>query len=71
VCGDGRLTGAEQCEDGNTKGGDGCEADCTITNKWDCEGGSTTSTTTCLERGKTPAPFACPPRIVNAPICNR
>ncbi|QAT82371.1 metal dependent amidohydrolase [Corallococcus coralloides] len=31
VCGDGKKEGAEQCDDGNTRGGDGCEANCTDT----------------------------------------
>jgi cysteine-rich repeat protein len=31
VCGDGELEGMESCDDGNTAGGDGCEADCTPT----------------------------------------
>ncbi|WP_375743084.1 amidohydrolase family protein [Corallococcus interemptor] len=30
VCGDGKKEGAEQCDDGNTVGGDGCEANCTL-----------------------------------------
>ncbi|RKG60846.1 DUF4215 domain-containing protein [Corallococcus sp. AB011P] len=30
VCGDGKKEGAEQCDDGNTRGGDGCEANCTL-----------------------------------------
>jgi len=29
VCGDGKRTGTEACDDGNTKPGDGCSADCT------------------------------------------
>ncbi len=28
VCGDGVVQGEEECDDGNTKGGDGCAADC-------------------------------------------
>ncbi len=28
VCGDGTLTSDEQCDDGNTRGGDGCSAKC-------------------------------------------
>ncbi len=28
TCGDGRLDAGEVCDDGNTKGGDGCSADC-------------------------------------------
>jgi len=31
VCGDNELTGTEECDDGNTISGDGCESDCTIT----------------------------------------
>ncbi|RKI33961.1 DUF4215 domain-containing protein [Corallococcus sp. AB004] len=31
VCGDGKKEGAEQCDDGNTNNGDGCEANCTVT----------------------------------------
>ncbi|MBX3276034.1 MAG: DUF4215 domain-containing protein [Sandaracinaceae bacterium] len=30
VCGDGYVDVAEQCDDGNTTSGDGCEADCTF-----------------------------------------
>ena len=29
VCGDGKRTGTEACDDANTKSGDGCSADCT------------------------------------------
>ncbi|HEV8245405.1 MAG TPA: DUF4215 domain-containing protein [Polyangiaceae bacterium] len=28
VCGDGRLSSAEACDDGNTAGGDGCSSTC-------------------------------------------
>ena len=31
VCGDGVVEGLEQCDDGNNRNGDGCEADCTET----------------------------------------
>lgn len=30
LCGDSRLTGSEQCEDGNTTSGDGCSSACTL-----------------------------------------
>lgn len=30
VCGDGRLTSEEACDDGNTDDGDGCSADCLV-----------------------------------------
>lgn len=31
TCGDGVKEGSEQCDDGNTTSGDGCESDCTVT----------------------------------------
>lgn len=30
VCGNGSIEGSEQCDDGNTVGGDGCDADCRV-----------------------------------------
>jgi len=30
ICGDGKIEGAEECDDGNTIPGDGCEADCKL-----------------------------------------
>jgi cysteine-rich repeat protein len=30
VCGDGKIEGTEECDDGNTAPGDGCEADCKL-----------------------------------------
>ena len=38
-CGDGIRSGAEQCDDGNTTDGDGCDADCT----WTCTGAASCS----------------------------
>lgn len=35
-CGDGVVSGAEDCDDGNTTSGDGCDADCT----WTCSSGA-------------------------------
>lgn len=49
-CGDGVRTGAEECDDGDLEGGDGCEADCTFTCETDpdCDDGSVcTGTETC------------------------
>ena len=37
-CGDGVVQGTEECDDGNTINGDGCENDCTFTPPYDCEG---------------------------------
>jgi len=38
VCGDGVVTSAEGCDDGNTDIGDGCSADCTVEPGYDCIG---------------------------------
>ncbi len=54
VCGDGRVDSGEQCDDGNTAGGDGCNATCatepaavcgddTVTAPEQCDDGNTTS----------------------------
>lgn len=39
VCGDGIAAGDEACDDGNGAGGDGCEADCSVTPGWACGDG--------------------------------
>ena len=36
VCGNGTVEGDEQCDDGNTFGGDGCAANCTTETRQDC-----------------------------------
>ncbi len=38
VCGDGSINGAEQCDDGNTRSGDGCSSSCQIEPGWVCSG---------------------------------
>lgn len=37
-CGDNIITGAEICDDGNAKSGDGCSASCTVESGYDCTG---------------------------------
>ena len=44
ACGDGTVTGTEQCDDGNTNSGDGCSSNCQKESGWNCTG---TSPTTC------------------------
>lgn len=36
VCGDGKLTGSEGCDDDNTVAGDGCSAKCLVEDGFDC-----------------------------------
>jgi cysteine-rich repeat protein len=38
ACGDGAVTAPEQCDDGDTNGGDGCSAGCSIESCWSCTG---------------------------------
>jgi cysteine-rich repeat protein len=35
-CGDGVVDSGEQCDDGNTEGGDGCTVNCRVSNGWAC-----------------------------------
>ena len=37
-CGDGAVSGTEQCDDYNTRGGDGCDVSCAIEPGWGCAG---------------------------------
>ena len=37
VCGNRVMEGGEQCEDDNTRNGDGCSVDCRIEGGWSCE----------------------------------
>ena len=46
VCGDGKITGDESCDDGNTKAGDGCSGDCAVEDGWRCP----TPGEPCIER---------------------
>lgn len=36
ICGDSILNAGEQCDDGNSTGGDGCSASCQIEDNWSC-----------------------------------
>jgi cysteine-rich repeat protein len=47
VCGDGIISGAEQCDDGNTNPGDGCDATCMIENGYTCSGQPSVCTAIC------------------------
>jgi cysteine-rich repeat protein len=47
VCGDGKVNG-EQCDDGNTLDGDGCSANCTVENYYECVNGTMTTPSFCI-----------------------
>ena len=38
VCGNGDTESPEQCDDGNTNNGDGCDSSCMIEKGWECNG---------------------------------
>jgi cysteine-rich repeat protein len=42
TCGDGIKTGTEQCDDGNTTAGDGCDTTCNTEPGWTCTGSTPT-----------------------------
>ena len=48
-CGDGRVTDGEECDDSNTKSGDGCSAKCRVERKdgYFCLGGDTVTPSKC------------------------
>ena len=48
MCGNGFVRGAEVCDDGNTSGGDGCEADClSVTPLYNCRTDADTDAGSC------------------------
>lgn len=47
ACGDGTLTGMEECDDGNTMAGDGCGLDCRTELGWTCPPPPMPCTSTC------------------------
>merc|ERR1711907_902100 len=50
-CGDAKVVGQEECDDGNRKSGDGCSDICHVEPGWSCNGGSTSSTCNCEKCG--------------------
>jgi cysteine-rich repeat protein len=53
-CGDGVKLGGEACDDGNTAGGDGCSATCTLEPGYNCAGAPSVCTPICGDGIKTP-----------------
>ena len=47
ICGDGKRF-EDECDDGNTRSGDGCDSKCTVEKGWACKGGSSTQTSNCV-----------------------
>jgi cysteine-rich repeat protein len=47
-CGDGKRFELD-CDDGNTKNGDGCSDSCEVEKGWTCSGGSSVRASTCVQ----------------------
>lgn len=47
ACGDGVIEGTEECDDGDTDAGDGCDATCAEEAGWTCNGEPSTCDTVC------------------------
>ncbi len=52
-CGDGLITDAEKCDDGNTGGGDGCSAKCAVESGYICAGEPSDCARSCGDGMKT------------------
>ncbi|HEX4335747.1 MAG TPA: DUF4215 domain-containing protein [Polyangiaceae bacterium] len=72
-CGNGKLDGTEECDDGNTVKGDGCEPDCTFSCVPGVTGRDCQSTNVCIDSGTcNGATHVCTPLLPKAPgtTCN-
>ncbi|MBU1509426.1 hypothetical protein KKD52_03605 [Myxococcota bacterium] len=58
-CGNGRLEVIEDCDDGNTADGDGCDGGCTVETGWTCAG----DPSVCVEEF-VPRVFSNPERVI-------
>jgi cysteine-rich repeat protein len=61
VCGDSIASDGEACDDGNTTGGDGCSAVCSIEDGWEC-----TAATPALDFPTLPIPSVCTVLVVDS-----
>lgn len=68
VCGNGTIEGSEQCDDGNTRNGDGCSAECTIQavcgngkleGGEECDDGNTANTDGCSKKCTVETGYSC------------
>ena len=67
VCGNGAVEDGETCDDGNTAGGDGCEADCTPTVVGNVCGDGTRSGTEACDDGNTTGGDGCEADCTQSP----
>ncbi|EKX45431.1 hypothetical protein GUITHDRAFT_108698 [Guillardia theta CCMP2712] len=66
VCGDGRVTGKEECDDGNRVSQDGCSQSCTLESGFTCQPGNSILRTRCVNSSSTTT--ACKPQMLG-PHC--
>ena len=70
VCGDGVIGGAEQCDDGNTAGGDGCSATCGLVAGFTCVGEPSKCVTKCGDGLVAGAEQCDDSNLVNGDCCS-
>jgi len=70
-CGDGTRSGTEQCDDGNTRAGDGCDASCVLEPTPSCGDGTTDRPAEECDDGNTMAGDGCDARcrVEAPPMC--
>jgi cysteine-rich repeat protein len=59
TCGDGKLGIGEECDDGNTRSGDGCGPTCQVEPGWNCVGEPSTCVMTAMTVCNAPYPPNC------------
>lgn len=50
ICGDGKNMGKHECDDGNTRNGDGCNSKCKVEAYYECSGGTPYNPDICIYR---------------------
>lgn len=73
-CGDGTVTAPEQCDDGNTVDGDGCDADCTWTCSADADCADTNlcnGAETCTDPGTLASRCVAGTAATDGTVCDR
>eukprot|EP00960_Hanusia_phi_P069248 767044-Hanusia_phi.AAC.3 len=68
VCGDGRVTDQEECDDGNNENTDGCSETCSVERGFTCQAGNSVLPSKCVTSSSPPP--ACKPHMFG-PQCEK
>ncbi|MCH9682971.1 MAG: DUF4215 domain-containing protein [Deltaproteobacteria bacterium] len=71
VCGDGMLSGAESCDDGNTDDGDGCSSTCSEEAGFACEGEPSVCASVCGDGVAAPDEACDDGNVIGGDGCDR